>query len=58
MCFLILHREIPCADLESFFRGGPILIRFFFFFFIVNKGIEDPNSVINGPSSARPAKRH
>ena len=35
-------------DLESVFRGSPNLI-----FFLVDKGIEDPNTVINGP-----AKRH
>ena len=38
-----------CADLESFFKGGPNLITFF----LVDKGIEDPNTAINGPSSAR-----
>ena len=26
---------------------------FFFFFFLVDEGIEDPNTIINGPSSAR-----
>ena len=35
------------ADLESFIRGGPNLL----IFFIFDKGIEDPNTAINGPSS-------
>ena len=35
-------------DLESFVRGGPNLIPFF----LVYDGIEDPNTDINGPSSA------
>ena len=37
-----------CADPESFVRGGPNLITFF----LVDEGIEDPNTDINGPSSA------
>ena len=40
---------LPCADSESFVRGGPNLITFF----LVDEGIEDPNTAINGPSSAR-----
>ena len=36
-------------DLESFFRGGQNLIMFF----LVDKGIEDTKTFINGPSSAR-----
>ena len=36
-----------CADRESFVRGGPNLIAFFF---LVDEGIEDPNTAINGPS--------
>ena len=43
----------PCADQESFVRGGPHLITFFFFLFLVDDGIDDPNTAINGPSSAR-----
>ena len=37
-----------CADLERFVRGCPNLIRcfFFFFLFLVDKGIEDPNTII------------
>ena len=60
----------PCADQESFFRGGPTLTTvflvcflcvffcwFFFFFVLVDEGREDPNTTTNGPSSARqPAK--
>ena len=46
-------RAFPCADLESFVRGGPNLITFFFVCFLVDEGIEDPNTAINGPSSAR-----
>ena len=34
----------PCADLESFFRGGQNLITFLFLF-LVYKGIEDPNTM-------------
>ena len=41
---------MPCADPESFVRGGP---NFITFFFPVNEGIEDPNITINGPLSAR-----
>ena len=41
-------RELSCADLESFVRGGPNLITFF----LVNEGMEDPNIALNGPSSA------
>ena len=36
---------VPCA---SFVRGGPNLITF-----LVDEGIEDPNTDINGSSSAR-----
>ena len=43
---------ITCADLESYFRGGPNLITFFCFV-LVDKGEEDTNTAINGPSSAR-----
>ena len=42
--------QVPCANPESFVRGGPNLITFFFCFV---EGIEDPNITINGPSSAR-----
>ena len=37
---------VACADPESFVRGCPD-------FFLVNEGIEDPNTTINGQSSAR-----
>ena len=47
LCFHTLELE-PCADLEKIFRGGPYLI-----FFLVDKGIEDTTTAINGPSSAR-----
>ena len=49
---------------ESFVRGGPYLTKFFFVFFSVDGGggggggIEDPNTSINGPPWALPAKRH
>ena len=33
--------------------GSKKRLRFFFFFFLVDEGIEDPNTIINGPSSAR-----
>ena len=42
-----------CADLEIFFRGGPILITFF----LVDKGKENPNMAIKGhhqPASKTP----
>ena len=39
-----------CVDPESFVRGGP---DFFYYFFLVDERIEDPNTTINGPSSAR-----
>ena len=35
-------------DLESFLRGGPNSIMLF----LVDKGMDDPNTAINGPSSA------
>ena len=41
-----------CADPGSFVRGGPTLITFFLFF-LFDEGIEDPNTGIIGPSSAR-----
>ena len=37
----------PCADPESYVRGGPTLI------FLVDEGREDQNTNIGGPSSAR-----
>ena len=36
---------ISCADPESFVSGGPNLI------FLVDEGIQNPNTAINGPSS-------
>ena len=38
----------PCADPESYARGGPTLT-----FFLVDEGREDQNTTIGGPSSAR-----
>ena len=38
-----------------FVRGGPNLI--VFSFFLVDGGIDDPNSAINGPPSGPPAKK-
>ena len=38
---------------RMFYQRGPNLITIFFFFFFFDKGIEDPNTTINGPSSAR-----
>ena len=46
------HKATTCADPESFVRGGPNLITFFFFF-LADEGKENPNTTINGPSSAR-----
>ena len=47
---------IPCADPESFVRGGPTLKTFNFnitiIFFVVDEGRENPNTTISGPSSA------
>ena len=37
----------PCADSESYARGGPTLT---FIFFLVDKGREDQNTTIGGPS--------
>ena len=42
----------PCADPESFVRGGPTLTGFFLFFFLVDEGREDPNTTISEPSSS------
>ena len=43
------------ADPESYVIGGPTLTTFFLFCccFFVDEGIEDPNTTISGPSSAR-----
>ena len=45
----------PCADPESFVKVCSNLITFFYLFIylLVNEGIEDANTAINGPSSAR-----
>ena len=44
----------PCADPESFVRGGPLLTFFFFFvLFFLDEGRKDHNTTISGPSSAR-----
>ena len=40
----------PCADPESFFQWGS---NFDYVFILVGWGIEDQNTAINGPSSAR-----
>ena len=42
-----------CADPESFVRGGPKINLIKIFVCVVGDGIEDPNTAINGPSSAR-----
>ena len=42
------YAKSTCTDPESVFRGGPI-----FYVFLVDKGREDPNTNISGPSSAR-----
>ena len=51
------HYKDACADPESFVGGGPNLTFFFFFWGgggeVVDEGREDPNTTINGPSSAR-----
>ena len=39
----------PCADPESYVRGGPILT----LMFLVEEGRGDQNITIGGPSSAR-----
>ena len=48
---------LTCADPESFVREGSKFDNFFFFFFssffLVDEGLEDPNTAINGSSSAR-----
>ena len=49
--FLSCTSTKPCGDPESFVRGGPNLITFFFF--LVDEDIEDPNTAIDGPTSAR-----
>ena len=42
-----------CTDPENFARAGPTLAPFFFFFScLVDEVVEDPNTTINGPSSA------
>ena len=44
---LVALLDSAYADLESLIRGGPNLLMFFSIF---DKGIEDPNTAINGPS--------
>ena len=46
----LLTGSISCEDPECFVRGGSNLDNVFF---LVFKGIDDPNSIISGPSSAR-----
>ena len=42
------------ADPESYVIGGPTLTTFFCFVAVfVDEGIEDPNTTMSGPSSAR-----
>ena len=51
---LVMAAHLPCADPESFVRGGPTLTTFFF---LVNEGRDDPNTTINGhhrPASETP----
>ena len=43
---------VPCAEPDSFARGGPTLTTFFFSF-LVDEGRKDPNTTISGPPSAR-----
>ena len=43
---LFFSYDSTCADPECFVRGGPTLTGFF----IVDKGREDPNTTISGPS--------
>ena len=31
----VFHLGLPCADPESFVRGGPTLTTFFFYFFLL-----------------------
>ena len=50
---LLATLRSPCADPESFVRGGPNLI-----VFLVDEEIGDQNTAINGPSSDPPAKCH
>ena len=48
-----LAESFPCADPESFVRGGPTLtIFFFFFFFFFYEGRENPITSISGPLTA------
>ena len=49
-----MNMHSMCGSRKVSFTGGPIFDNFF----LVDKGIEDPNTAINGPLSARSAKRH
>ena len=42
---------VPCAEPDSFARGGPTLTTFFFSF-LVDEGRKDPNTTISWPPSA------
>ena len=46
----LVQRCVTGADPERFFRGGSTLTSLFF---VVDKGREDPNTTICGPSPAR-----
>ena len=50
---MIIFPWTPCADPESFVRGGPTLTVFVLFCFVFYEGREDLNSTKRGPSSAR-----
>ena len=41
-----------CTDPESFAGAGPTFATFFGIIILVDEVIEDPNTTINGPSSA------
>ena len=52
--FILTPGYCTCADPDSLERGGPTFFLAFFFAFLcsVNEGREDPNTTLNGPSSA------
>ena len=50
VCDCGVPAHIPCADPESFVRGGPTLTTVFFF--LVDEERDDPNTTISGPSLA------
>ena len=49
--YILFQSQLSCVDPESFVKG--VQLRRFFWVFFVDEGRRDPNTAINGTSSAR-----